>query len=317
MDWTDLTVNIPASQVDTAASVAEMATSRGLYIEDYSTLEDDLKLFGPVEIIDEELLARDRDTARIHVYVSPEENPSEYRLFLEEKLTAAGVEFTIDSDEVSEEDWANNWKQFFKPVNIGRRIRLIPSWELDADSSSPEGQAALAEGRRRLVIDPGMAFGSGQHETTRLCLTLLEDYARQGVKMLDVGCGSGILAIAGLLLGADSAVGVDIDPLSVKIAGENAAINGITDRLRLIEGDLASKVSGKFALITANIVADVIIRLLPDAAMLLEDGGAIIVSGIIDGRLPDVEACAAECGLSFARVLTDRGWCAGVLTGRQ
>ena len=317
MDWTDLTITIPVSQADAAAAIAEMATSRGLYIEDYSTLEDDLKLFGPVEIIDDELLSKDRDTAKIHVYVSPEENPAEYRLFLEEKLGAAGVSFTIGQDEIKEEDWANNWKQFFKPMNVGRRLRLIPTWELDEDGRSPEGIKAKAEGRKRLVIDPGMAFGSGQHETTRLCLTLLEEYVREGIRMLDVGCGSGILAIAGLLLGAESAVGVDIDPLSVKIAGENAVINGVRERLTLAEGDLASKVSGRFSLITANIVADVIIRLLPDAAGLLEDGGAIIVSGIIDTRLADVETCAAGCGLSFSKILTERGWCAGVLTKKQ
>ena len=313
MDWTDLVINVPAPQVDAAAAVAEMATSRGLYIEDYSTLEEDLKLFGPVEIVDEELLSKDRSSAGIHVYVSPEENPAEYRLFLEEKLAAAGISFTISSGEVREEDWANNWKQFFKPVNIGRRLRLVPTWELPADRCSTEGTKAAAEGRRELVIDPGMAFGSGQHETTRLCLTLLEERVRPGVKMLDVGCGSGILAIAGLLLGAESATGVDIDPLSVKIAGENAEINGVCGRLTLIEGDLASKVAGRFSLITANIVADVIIRLLPDAARLLEDGGVMIVSGIIEARLADVEAKAAECGLSFSEVLTDRGWCAGVL----
>ena len=291
MDWTDLVIKVDVAELDAAEAIAGMIVSRGLYIEDYSTLEDDLKLFGPVEIIDDELLAKDRSTAKIHVYVSPEENPREFRTFLEEKLAEANIKYTLEAGSVSEEDWANNWKKFFKSL-----LRLIPSWELENDRKSAEGKKALKDGRKEIVIDPGMAFGSGQHETTRLCLTLLEKYVTDGTSLLDVGTGSGILGIAGLLLGAKTATGVDIDALSVKIAGENAALNGVEKDFELIHGDLAARVRGRFSVITANIVADIIIRLLPDTERLLEDGGVIIVSGIIKSALTEPENKQSKTG---------------------
>lgn len=314
MDWTDLIITVSTADVPAAEAIAGMCISRGLYIEDYSTLEEDLKLFGPVEVIDEELLKKDRTRARIHVYVSPEENPAEFQTFIAERMKAEGIPFEFDSSGVSEEDWANNWKQYFKPANIGKKIRLVPTWEAERDKGTQEGAAADSEGRKRLLIDPGMAFGSGQHETTKLCMELLEDYITNDTAMLDVGTGSGILGIAGLLLGAGSVTGVDIDELSVKVAGENAELNGVREKFTLVHGDLATDVNGTFSVICANIVADIIIRLLPDTGRLLAPGGVIIVSGIIDQRLPDVEAECARCGLRVARLLTDRGWCAAVLT---
>lgn len=310
MDWTDITLIISADDIYEGSSIAQMAVPRGLYIEDYSTFDEDIKFFGPVEIIDDELLSMDRSIAKIHVYISPEENPSEAVAFLRDRFTAAGIEFKLDSGNVKEEDWANNWKQFFKPMNIGEKIRLIPSWEAESDEKSADGEKADRDGRKKLVIDPGMAFGSGQHETTRLCLELIEKYLDEGTEMLDVGTGSGILGIAGLLLGAKSAVGVDIDPLSVKIAGENAALNGIVDKFGVICGNLADEVSGEFDIISANIVADIIITLLPDAEKLLKKDGTFIASGIIDTRRDEVVAAMEENGLVITDEHTERGWCA-------
>lgn len=302
MDWTDIIITINSKDVDTVSSIAQMTVSRGLYIEDYSTFDDDIKLFGPVEVIDEELLSKDRTVAKVHIYVSPEENPAEYLAFVKEKIAAEGISFEIDTAGVCEEDWANNWKQYFKPMNIGKKLRLVPSWEADNDPDFPD--------RKKIIIDPGMAFGSGQHETTRLCMELLEGHVTPETEMLDVGTGSGILGIGALVLGAKSAVGVDIDALSVKIAGENAELNGVREKFELIEGDLAQKVHGKFSLITANIVADIIIRLLPDSERLLADDGIIILSGIIDTRLDDVTAAIAANNLEIVTLHTERGWCA-------
>lgn len=302
MDWTDIVIAVSSKDVDEAASIAEMLVSRGLYIEDYSTFEDDIKLFGPIEVVDEELLKKDKSTAKIHVYVSPEENPTEYKQFLTERLNAVKIKYEINTEGVCEEDWANNWKKFFKPMNIGEKLRLVPSWEAKGDKADP--------GRTSVVIDPGMAFGSGQHETTRLCMELLESHVTPETTMLDVGTGSGILGIAALMLGAKSCVGVDIDALSVKIAGENAELNGVRDKIELIQGDLAEKVHAKFNLITANIVADIIIRLLPDTERLLSDDGVIILSGIIDTRLNDVTKAIDEQKLEIVTLHTERGWCA-------
>jgi ribosomal protein L11 methyltransferase len=308
MDWTDITLIISTEDISEATSIAHMVVPRGLYIEDYSTFEEDLKFFGPVEIIDEALLNADKSVAKIHIYISPEENPSEAVSFLKERLDSENIGYTLDTGNVCEEDWANNWKQFFKPMNIGEKIRLIPSWEAETDANSQDGKKALAEGRKNLIIDPGMAFGSGQHETTRLCLELIEKNVNPGTNMLDVGTGSGILGIAGLLLGVNSALGVDIDPLSVKIAGENADLNGIGDRFKVICGNLADEVSGEFDLISANIVADIIMMLLPDAKKLLKKDGVFIASGIIDTRRDEVVAAFEENGLEIVEEHSDRGW---------
>lgn len=301
-DWTDISVTINSNDVDVVAGIAEMLVSRGLYIEDYSTFDDDIKEFGPIEVIDEDLLNKDKTKAVVHVYVSPEENPGEYLLFLTERMDAENITYKIDTNGVCEEDWANNWKQFFKPMDIGKKLRLVPSWELEND--------VCDESRTRVVIDPGMAFGSGQHETTRLCMELLERHVNGNTELLDVGTGSGILGIAALVLGAKKAVGVDIDALSVKIAGENAELNGVRERFELFQGDLAEKVSGRFNLITANIVADIIIRLLPDTKRLLSDDGIIILSGIIDTRINDVTDAISENGLEVVTLHTERGWAA-------
>lgn len=305
MDWTDITLIISVNDLPEASAIAQMAAPGGLYIEDYSTMEEDIKSFGPVEIIDEALLAMDKTIAKIHIYISPEENPAEASAFLQGRLGAAGISFTLDKGNVREEDWANSWKQFFKPMNIGKKIRLVPSWE--AENDEKECGAAYKD-RVRLIIDPGMAFGSGQHETTKLCLELIEKYIRTDTEMLDVGTGSGILGIAGLLLGAKSALGVDIDPLSVKIAAENAQLGGVGDRFRAVCGNLADKVTGQYDLISANIVADIIMALLPDAKKLLKADGVLIVSGIIDIRLAEVEEALKMRGFEIMEKHTDRGW---------
>lgn len=301
MDWTDIIIKISTKDTETAAAVAQLAVPRGIYIEDYSDIEEEIKQFGPVEIIDEALLKKDRSTACIHVYISPQENPQESVTFLQERLTAAGIAYETDMQRVSEEDWANNWKQYFKPLPVGQKLIIVPTWHQEP---------IQAHGRVQLTIDPGMAFGSGQHETTRLCLELLEQFVQPSSSLLDVGTGSGILAVAALLMGAENALGVDIDKLSVKIAEENAALNGVGGRFRAICGDLAKNVSGVYDIITANIVADIILQLLPDTARLLKKDGILILSGIIAEREADVFSGISQAALQVRAVVRDRGWCA-------
>ncbi len=301
MDWTDVIVTISSRDVEEASAIAQMTVDRGIYIEDYSDLEENLKRFGPLELIDDKLLQKDQGTAHIHVYLSPEEIPAEAMAFLREQLQAAGIVNQLKTQHIAEEDWANNWKQYFKPCAVGKRLRIVPSWERE---NAPRDE------RKNLILDPGMAFGSGQHETTRLCMELLEEGITADTTMLDVGTGSGILSIAALLLDAKSVVGVDIDPLSVKIAKENAERNGVSERYTVLCGDLAQQVSGTFQMITANIVADVILRLLPDAFRLLKKGGLFIASGIIDTREEEVLAAMKRTGLSIQQCKRERGWCA-------
>ncbi len=302
-DWTDITLQISSHDVDTVTAIAQMCMPGGIYIEDYSDFESLIQQFGPIEIIDEDLLkkAADKEHAAVHLYISPEENAAEALAFLEERMTACGVAYTVLSDLVREEDWANNWKQYFKPLPVGERLLIVPSWK----EAIPEG----CEDRVQLEIDPGMAFGSGQHETTKLCLEMVEKCVTAGSTVLDVGTGSGILAIGALLLGAQSAVGIDIDKLSVKIAGENAALNGVSDRFTAVCGDLATGISGQFDVVCANIVADIILRLLPDVGPLMTADGDLIVSGIIEERKDDVLAGLASYGFVPVAILQDRGWC--------
>lgn len=301
MNWTDIIINILSKDLETATAIAQMVTSRGIYIEDYSDFDTQIQQFGPIEIIDEALLQQDRTRAKLHIYFSPEENPAETISYLKEHFTMQHISYEIDTSLVKDEDWINNWKKHFKPCPVGDKLIIVPTWERD-------NLPPAAEGRTPLFIDPGMAFGSGQHETTRLCMELIEKYVSPEAHVLDVGTGSGILAITALLLGASDVTGIDIDALSVKIAAENAELNGVGARFQGRHGDLAKDVTGTFNLITANIVADIIIALTPDAVKLLSPDGIYIMSGIIEKRKPDVVKVLGDLNLCIIEEKTDRGW---------
>ena len=219
-DWTELQVTIPAADTDRAGDIAQMVVPYGIYIEDYSHLEEEAMEIAHIDLIDEDLLKKDRTKSIIHVYISPEENPAEAISFLKERFEAVGIENTITAANCAEEDWINNWKKYFKPIPVGNRLLVRPMWEDEYEAGD----------RVVLHLEPGLAFGTGTHETTRLCMELLEKYVKPGDTMLDMGCGSGILSVAGLLLGAGSAVGVDIDALAVKTAVANAEINHVGDK---------------------------------------------------------------------------------------
>ena len=300
--WTEITISVPAAKAETAGNIANMTVPHGIYIEDYSHLEEEAREIAHIDLIDEELLAKDREHAVIHVYISPEDNPAEAVSFLEERLGACGIPHTIGQSGCAMDDWLNNWKKYFKPIPVGERLLIRPVWE---EAFDPQGRAVLN-------LEPGLAFGTGAHETTRLCLELIERYLAPGSAVLDIGCGSGILSVAALLLGAGSAVGVDIDPLAVKTAKENARLNGVEARFTGLCGNLADKVSGQYQLIAANIVADVVIELTRDVPRFLAPGGVYIISGIIDAREADVLAALAGRYTVIER-REDRGWVAMAL----
>ena len=205
---------------------------------------------------------------------------------------------------VEDADWENNWKQFYKPMEIGDRLIVIPDWE-EAD---PQGRVALR-------LNPGLTFGTGSHATTRLCLQALEKLVRPGMSVLDLGCGSGILSIAALLLGADRAYACDIDEKAVDVAYENAALNGVgRDRYTVRAGDVLSDqglrrdMGGGWDIVVANIVADVIIALAPAALDLMKPGGVFLCSGIIDQRADEVRAALEAQGFTIREANTSEGW---------
>lgn len=199
---------------------------------------------------------------------------------------------------VDDSDWKDNWKQFYKPMEIGDRLVVTPAWE-HVDSN-----------KLVLKIDPGMAFGTGSHETTSLCLEYLQELELSDKSVLDVGCGSGILSQGAVLLGAKNSVGCDIDEAAVTAADNNAALNGLTDKVKYFKGDLLDNVSGKFEVVVANIVADIVMLLTDDIGKVICDDGIFISSGIIVERVPEVKSHIEQRGFEILEIKQKRGWAA-------
>ena len=299
MDWTEVKITVDAKDAESAENIAQMAVPYGIYIEDYSHLNEEVEEIAHIDLIDEELLSKDRTKTIVHVYISPEESPAEAIAFLNERYAAAGIRSRIETAPCVQEDWINNWKKYFHPIPVGQKLLIRPTWE----------EAENPGGRLILHLEPGIAFGTGTHETTRLCMEFLEEYVRPGSELLDVGCGSGILSVAGLLLGAENAVGVDIDPLAVKTAVQNAERNGVGDSFTGICGSLTEQVVGKFDVVAANIVADVVIELTKEIERFLAPGAVFLMSGIIDEREDDVLA-ALERKFRVVGRKEEKGWVA-------
>lgn len=278
MDWTEITVTVNNKDVDQVSDIANEVVPYGIYIEDYTNLEQDVEEIAHIDLIDEKLLAKDRTKAKVHMYISCEDNPLEAVSKISEMLKEENIEFEVDSLDCNDEDWLNNWKQYFQPSPVGEKLLIRPTWRKNYD---PDGRIVIN-------LDPGLAFGTGTHETTRLCLEVLEKIVKEDTTVLDVGCGSGILGIASLLLGAKTAVGVDIDPMAVKTAKENAVLNNVEDKFTAIEGNFTEKVSGKFDIVVANIVADAIIFLSQGVKSFMKEDSVYIMSGIIDTRVDEV-----------------------------
>lgn len=302
--WTEIAVTVNVNDIDLAGDIANMVVPYGIYIEDYSALEQETMEIAHIDLIEESLLEKDRTKGIIHIYINPEENPLESVSFLKERLDASHIEHEITVKDCKVEDWQNNWKQYFHPMPIGEKLLIRPVWIDDYDAGD----------RKVLDIEPGLAFGSGSHPTTRLCLETLERYVKDGDKVLDIGCGSGILSIASLLLGAKTAFGVDIDSLAVKTAKENAKQNGFgEDRFTAVKGNLSDNVSGKYNVVVANIVADIIMEFNKNVSYFLEDDGVYITGGIIETREDEVLCSFAQNGFEVIERFENNGWLVFVL----
>ena len=214
---------------------------------------------------------------------------------------------TVDVYVEDDSEWKDNWKEFFKPKKVGKRIVVKPTWY---DYEQEEDDLVIE-------IDPGMAFGTGTHETTSLCLRLMEDYMADGDKVLDVGCGSGILAIAGALLGSPEVLGVEIDPVAVEIAQENLELNGVTDVARAQYGDLTKGIDFKAEIVVANLMADLVMMLSADVAKHILPGGKYISSGILVEKRDQVAAVIRDCGFDIVEIREDGMWCAIVATPKE
>ena len=296
--WTQIRVTVKLEQLDALVAVMSMINTN-LMIEDYSDI--DLKTcYG--DLIDESILNADKTIASVSVYLPVERDIREDVEFLREMLAKDGIEGEIKMIGLNEEDWANAWKAYYKPIKIGSKIVIVPAWE----------KYEAAEGELIVRMDPGMAFGTGTHETTRLVIGLLEKYTTPGVRMLDVGTGSGILAICASRLGAGECKAYDIDPMSVRVARENIKDSGLTN-ITCDQSDLLRSVDlegGQYGLICANIVADIIIRMTPDVHKYIAEDGVLLASGIIMERSSDVVNCFEQHGFEIVERAEENGWCA-------
>ena len=305
-DWTELQVTIPAADTDRAGDIAQMVVPYGIYIEDYSHLEEEAMEIAHIDLIDEDLLKKDRTKSIIHVYISPEENPAEAISFLKERFEAVGIENTITAANCAEEDWINNWKQYFHQFYIDD-ILVIPSWE----KVKPEDSDKMV-----IHIDPGTAFGTGMHETTQLCIRSLKKYVTSETEILDVGCGSGILGMLALKFGAKHSLGTDLDPCAIDATHENMEVNGIRkDQYEVMIGNIIDDTAvqdavgyEKYDIVAANILADVLVPLTPVIIHQMKPGAVYITSGIIEDKENVVVEAVKAAGLEVLEVNHQGEW---------
>ncbi len=315
--WIQAVIYTTAEGIEPVSGRLYQLGINGIEIED----ETDFKTFleenrSAWDYVDDELIEAKKCETNIKFYVTKDNNGREILGEVERsmaQLAALDEEKQFGSlrlalSDVDEEDWANNWKQYFKPLSVGEKILILPEWETLSEETD----------RTVFVINPGMSFGTGSHHTTRLCLERLEQYVKPGMNVLDLGCGSGILSAVALLLGAESATAVDIDPNAAKIARENAERNGIREEnYRIFSGnvledeELMAKIADrKYDLVLANIVADVIIALAPKISPLLKEEGLYITSGIITDRGEEVLAAYEKETLTLLHKSQSGDWLA-------
>ena len=294
--WLEISMTVDGELAEAVSEVLDRFVSNGVVIESgviYNDAEDEGTPFGPV---------------RIYGYLAVDDQLEERRQRLLEALYFLGriqplPEPTFKA--IEDEDWMAAWKKHYRPIQIGKKLLILPAW---IEREDP--------GRVAVKIDPSMAFGTGTHPTTQLCLEMVEEYTRPGINLIDVGCGSGILSVAALKLGAGHALGVDIDNAAVISSKENAATNGVLERLEVGVGSVAELKEGKFSLrqaplVLANILAPVIIRLFAAGlADLVEPGGVLVLSGILDTQASGVLEAAQAKGLKHLHTRQQLDWVA-------
>ena len=296
-EWTKLSVRGRTEELEQIAAVMSMLDN-GLMIEDFSDVTTD-GVYG--DLIDESILNADREHGAVSLFVPAERSVAEYATFLRERFSSLGMEVELSTEGMREEDWAESWKQYYKPIPLGK-VTVVPAW---MEYTPKAGEAIIR-------MDPGMAYGTGTHETTRLLMRFLQDVLPAGARVLDVGCGSGILSLCASKLGASFCAAYDIDPVAVRVAQENVRADGaenivcgVSDLLKSV--DLSG---GRYDFVVANIVADVIIRLLPDVGDYMTAGGQMIVSGIISPRADEVRAAIAANGFRVVEERQENDWLA-------
>lgn len=301
--WTQIKIDCSITDLDSVCAIAGMVDN-GLMIEDYSDVREGVNaIYG--ELLGEEILEKDPEKAAVSVFLPETRSVPEAIAFLRDRLRDCGINAEVSTVGVKESDWADSWKKYYKPVHIGERIVIVPAWE----------DYIPAEGEITVSMDPGMAFGTGTHETTRLCATFIEKYLKAGSRVLDVGTGSGILAIVAAKLGATEIDAFDIDANAVIAAQRNCDENGVSF-IKCGVSDLIAEAKGEYDLVCANIVADIIIRMAPNIGAHVKKGGLLIVSGIIERQAEETKAALIAGGLELIDTLEENDWNSFVFTRR-
>lgn len=311
MKWTEIKVKTTTEAVEAVSNIFYENGAGGVVIEDPKDFLYQQKDELSWDYIEKEVFVNGYEGAIIKAYISEEENVLSKIEKIRESvnnLSDFGLdigEMILETHVINQKDWENEWKKYYKPVKVSDSIVIKPTWE--------EYNAALNE--TVIELDPGMAFGTGTHETTAMCIRALEKYITSNDTVLDIGCGSGILTIAAAKLGADRVIGVDLDPVAVKVSKENIVLNSMSAFTEIRHGNLMEVVSEKADIVVANIIADIIIPLSADVPSFLNKEGIFISSGIISSRIDEVKEAIAENGLEILEVNIDGEWACIVAQG--
>lgn len=309
MDWIEVTVKTTTEGADIVAQVFYEEGVKGVVVEDPNDIESARQEEHSWDYIDDSILYDMSEDVLVKAYLSNDAAFADKYSSIKEKIEylsykSYGIDMgklKISLTSVCDEDWANNWKQYYKPMRVSERLMIKPSWE-------PLPMESIGDNDVVLEMDPGMAFGTGTHETTILCIEAIDSYLQEGAEVADIGCGTGILAISAVLLGAKKATAVDADSSAVKTATENVRKNHTADRVEVIQGNLLDPVQGPFDMIVANITADVVIQLADSVGSYLKPNGIFIASGIIRERLKDVVEAVKEATLEPIDIRAKGEW---------
>lgn len=304
MKWAEITIKTTTEAVEAITNILYEQNVGGVSIEDPKDFKFQKKHEYDWDFVEEEIFNSGYDGVIIKTYITEERDVSDDIKLIKEKIEGL-KEFGIDVGEaivelsqVDEEDWANEWKNYYKPTKIGEKIVVKPTWE-DYEANDTD---------LIIELDPGMAFGTGTHETTSMCIRELEKYVKPESKVFDIGCGSGILAIAAAKLGAKDVLAIDLDEVAVKVSKENIELNKVEGSVNALHGNLMEVVKDKADIVVANIIADIIKILAKDIKQFMKDDAVFISSGIIHAKVDEVKEALTQNGLEIVHVESLGEW---------
>ncbi len=305
MKWTEVCIKTTEEASDAISEMLNTIGAGGVVIEDPNEIRRQIESPNSLDYADQEFMDSLGTEVTVKAYFNEEKTAEELAILIKEKLNFISQFLNVGkgyvgSSSVDDEDWSTAWKKYYKPFNISNNVAIKPSWE---EYEKKAGEIVIE-------MDPGMAFGTGTHETTRLCSQLLEEYVKPGDSVIDVGCGTGILSIIAVKLGAQNAIAVDIDEVAARVSRENCRINGVLDSISVSKGVLSDIKPQKVDIVVANIIADVVIGISGQVPAYLKQGGVLLTSGIIHERRDDVVKAYTGLGFEFVKILEMGEWVA-------